>query len=144
MTVTVADVTVLFAMLVAAHPHHDIAWNWWEQQPDASVGLCVLTRLALLRLLTNPKAMGGTPVTPVAALTAWDALAADPRCIWLDADAPHEPFFRRYVSGRQPSPNLWTDAWLAALAASRQLRLTSFDADFRSFNLAQFEHLKPM
>ncbi len=99
--------------------------------------------MAVLRLLTNTKAMGGQPATLHEALVAWDALSADPRCLWLDADAAHEPFLRQFVTGRQSSPNLWSDAWLAALAASKGLQLTSFDADFRSFHLANFVHLKP-
>lgn len=140
---SVVDVNVLFALLVGGHPHHGAAWKWWQQQVDGHVGLCWLTRMAVLRLLTNSKAMGGQPTTPEEALVAWDALAADPRCLWLEADAAHEPFLRQFVTGRQSSPNLWSDAWLAALAASNGLRLTSFDADFRSFHLANFEHLKP-
>ena len=99
--------------------------------------------MAVLRLLTNSKAMGGQPATPEEALAAWDALAADPRCIWLETDAAHEPFLRQFVTGRQPSPNLWSAAWLAALASSKGHRLSSFDAGFRSFHPANFEHLKP-
>lgn len=140
---TLADVNVLFALLVAGHPHHLPAWQWWQRQPDGNVGLCWLTRMAVLRLLTNTKAMGGQPVVPKAALVAWDTLSADPRCQWLDADAAQEPFLRRFVTGRQASPNLWSDAWLAALAQSKGWQLTSFDSDFRSFPLLQFEHLKP-
>ena len=140
---TVVDVNILFALLVGGHPLHAAAWKWWQRQSDAHVALCWLTRMAVLRLLTNTKAMGGQPATLHEALVAWDALSADPRCLWLDADAAHEPFLRQFVTGRQSSPNLWSDAWLAALAASKGLQLTSFDADFRSFHLANFVHLKP-
>ena len=140
---TLADVNVLFAMVVAGHPHHASAWKWWQRQPDDHVGLCWLTRMAVLRLLTNAKAMGGQPASPEEALVAWDALAADPRCQWLEAEPTLEPFLRRFVTGRQASPNLWSDAWLAALAQSKGWQLTSFNSDFRSFHLPHFEHLKP-
>lgn len=139
---TVADVNVLFAILVAGHLHHDDAWKWWQQRHDQSVALCWPTRLGVLRLLTNGKAMGGNPVSPETALAAWQSLSADPRCIWMEPQDSHEVFFRRYVTDRQPSPNLWNDAWLGALAESQGHALSSFDADFRSFKLSHFEHLK--
>ena len=40
------------------------------------------------------------------------------------------------------TPNLWTDAWLAATAESQGVGLTSFDTGFRSFALRNFELLK--
>lgn len=140
---TLADVNVLFATVVAGHLHHPVAWQWWERSADHSVALCWPTRLAVLRLLTNPKAMDGRAVSPEAALAAWDALALDPRTFWCDPTSGHELIFRRYVAGRQASPNLWTDAWLAAHAESQGFRLASFDGGFRAFGLSDFEHLQP-
>ena len=138
-----ADVNVLFAILVAGHAHHRAAWRWWQRCGDGTVALCRPVRLGVLRLLTNSRAMGGHPVTPDAALVAWDALAMDPRTFWSDPVAGHEPFFRSYVTGRQPTPNLWADAWLAAHAESQGFGLASFDAGFRSFGMTDFEPLKP-
>ena len=140
---TVADVNVLLPVLVADHAFHAVAWRWWERQPEASVGLCLLSRLGTLRTLTHPRVMGGHAVPPAEALAAWDTLVADPRCVWLDAGNGHDTFFRQFTVSRQASPNLWTDAWLAALAASGGCRLTSFDAGFASFGLTDFERLKP-
>ena len=139
---TVADVNVLFAILVAGHTHHAVAWDWWEQQAPASVILCWPTRLGVLRLLTNTIAMRAHPVQPETALSAWEALAADARAAWSEPIAGHELYFRRYVSGRKPAPNLWNDAWLAAHAESLGVGLTSFDRDFRAFELTAFAHLK--
>ncbi|HEY1050035.1 MAG TPA: hypothetical protein VGE39_09785, partial [Prosthecobacter sp.] len=62
---------------------------------------------------------------------------------WSEPGASHELYFRSFVVRRQPSSNLWSDAWLAAHAESQGWRLTSFDSDFRSFTLTDFEHLKP-
>ena len=138
---TVVDVNVIFAILVSGHAHHPAAWHWWQQQADESVGLCLYSRMGTLRLLSNTKAMGGSPFLPEKSLETWDIIAADPRCFWLEAEASHEFHLRRLVIGRQSSSNLWTDAWFAALASSNNSRLTSFDSDFRSFNLAHFEHL---
>lgn len=139
---TVADVNVLFALLVAGHPHHAVCWGWWEGRGDRSVVLCWPTRMAVLRLLTNARAMGGTPVSPDQALAAWDVLAGDPRTIWTEPSDGLDPLLRRFVAARAPTPNLWSDAWLAAHAASLGCGLTSLDGDFRSFGLKEFDWLR--
>jgi predicted nucleic acid-binding protein len=87
--------------------------------------------------------MDGTPVSPSEALKAWDCFEEDPRTFWVpDQGRAHELCFRRFVDGREASPNLWTDAWLAALAEAAEIGLTSFDSGFRAFGLNHFEHLK--
>jgi len=108
--------------------------RWWEEQPDATVGSCLLTRLAVLRLLTNKVAMNGMPVTPDEAVQAWRQLQNDPRSLQIEAEPiGHEPRFVALISGREPTPNLWTDAWLAALALSLDYEMATFDRGFKSF-----------
>jgi uncharacterized protein len=120
---SIADANVLFPLLVQGHVAHEVAQEWWDEQPDGTVGTCLLTRLAVLRLLTNRVAMN-----------AWQQLADDPRSIQIDAEpAAHEPRFASLVAGREPKPNLWTDAWLAALALSLDYEITTFDRGFRAF-----------
>src|SRR5689334_22750688 len=110
----IADANVLFPLSVEGHVAHGVAQDWWDEQSDGTVGTCLLTRLAVLRLLTNRVAMNGVPVNPAKALKAWQRLDNDPRSIYIDAaSATHETRFVGFVSGREPTPNLWTDAWLA-------------------------------
>jgi uncharacterized protein len=130
----IADVNVLFPLLVQGHAANEVAKGWWDQQPDGTVGTCLLTRLAVLRLLTNRVAMNGAPVSPDEALKAWRRLSDDPRSFHIDAEpAEHESRFVSLVSSREPTPNLWTDAWLAALAMSLDYAMTTFDRGFKSF-----------
>jgi toxin-antitoxin system PIN domain toxin len=130
----IADANVLFPLLVQGHPAHDVAMAWWGEQPDGTVGTCLLTRLAILRLLTNRVAMNGQPVIPTDALKAWRRLSDDPRSFHIDSQpTDHEARFASFVSSRQPTPNLWTDAWLAALAVSLDYEMTTFDRGFKSF-----------
>jgi predicted nucleic acid-binding protein len=97
--------------------------------------LCLLTRMAVLRLLTNRVAMNGSPVAPQVALDAWRELATDPRTFFLDAiPVAHERSFASLVAGREPTPNLWSDAWLAALAQSLDHEIVTFDRGFKSFS----------
>ena len=131
----IADVSVLFPLLIDGHAAHEAARRWWEKQSDGNVGLCLLTRLAVLRLLTNRVAMNGAPITPDHALAAWHALADDPRSHYVDNVPPsHEACFASLVSARQPTPNLWTDAWLGALALSLDCEMATFDRGFTSFD----------
>jgi ectoine hydroxylase-related dioxygenase (phytanoyl-CoA dioxygenase family) len=64
---------------IVAAPH--IARRWWEEQPDGTVGTCLLTRLAVLRLLTTKIAMNGRSVTPNEAVRAWRQLQSDPQSL---------------------------------------------------------------
>ena len=140
---TLVDVNVVFALLVERHVHHGVAWKWWNKRDEESVGLCLPVRLGVLRLLTNVRAMEGSPASPLEALEAWDHFEGDPRTFWIpDQGRAHELAFRRFVDGRESNPNLWTDAWLASLAVSSEIGLTSFDSGFRSFDLKHFEYLK--
>lgn len=129
----IADANVVFALLVSSHPHHEIARNWWDGQADRSVGLHLLVRMAVLRLLSNRVAMNGAPASPVDALKAWRSLADDPRCFDAVPPAAQDALFKALVAQREPSPNLWTDAWLAALALSLDCEMVTFDRGFRSF-----------
>jgi len=130
----IADANVLFPLLVQGHAAYEVAKAWWDEQPDATVGTCLLTRLAVLRLLTNRVAMNGAPVSPDEALSAWHRLSEDPRCFHVDAEpADYEPRFVLLVSSREPTPNLWTDAYLAAFAKCARLRLVTFDQGFSRF-----------
>jgi predicted nucleic acid-binding protein len=87
--------------------------------------------------------MEGTPITPSEALEAWDRFEEDPRTFWIpEQGRAHELSFRRSVHGRESTPNLWTDAWIAALAESADIGLTSYDSGFSAFGLKHFELLK--
>lgn len=140
---TLIDVNMVFAIVVERHVHHSTAWQWWETQVNGSVGLCLPVRLGLLRLLTNAKAMENAPVSTGEALAAWDAMEADERTFAIaNPTSASEACFRNNVADRMPSPNLWTDAFLAALAEAAGCRLTSFDGGFRSFPGLDFEWLR--
>jgi len=141
--IRLADINVVFSLLVEGHERHAQAWRWWQRRPDAGVAWCLPVRFGTLRLLTNAVAMEGEPLECNAALDAWEAFSRDPRTVELSAAGPaHDQLLRKLVSGRKPSPNLWTDAWLAACAESEGIGLSSFDAGFREFKLRDFELLR--
>lgn len=132
---SIADVNVFLPLLIPAHPAHRVALDWFDGQPDASVGWSLPVKLGVLRLLCNPKVMGRDALAPTLALDVWAALAANPRLSEIDRlPADHEASLRRLLADREPSPNIWTDAWLAALAICLSRQMVTFDRGFRAFD----------
>lgn len=131
---SIADVNVILPLLVGAHPAHAAALAWFDEQPAGSVGWHLLTRLGVLRLLCNSRVMAADVLAPDAALDVWDRLVVNRRFVEIARlPAAHESALRRLVAGRAPTPNLWTDAWLAALAQCLGREFVTFDRGFRSF-----------
>lgn len=130
----IADANVLLPLLSSDHPHHAVAGAWWEECGAGEVGFCLPVRMALLRLLTNRRVMGSSVQRPEAAWAAVEALAAHPRMtVVSEAPASHAERWRANVAGREPSPDLWTDAWIAALSQVTGCQMVTFDRGFRAF-----------
>ena len=130
----VADANVLLPILVDAHTHRDPAIRWWEGCEDETVGLSLPVQMAILRLLTNARVMGASTLRPEEAWDAVGQLIGDPRIVLIEQIPPnHAKHWRANIKGREPSPDLWTDAWLAALAQSADSEMVTFDGGFKSF-----------
>lgn len=131
---SIADVNVFLPLLMPAHPAHGAAADWFDAQSDADVGWCLPVKLGVLRLLCNAKVMGEDALAPIRALDVWAALSADPRLTEIGRVPPdHEQNMRRLIANREPSPDIWTDAWLAAMAISLSREVVTFDRGFRAF-----------
>jgi toxin-antitoxin system PIN domain toxin len=141
---SIADANVLLPLLTEGHAHRSPATAWWESCDDGEVGLCLPVRMALLRLLTNVRVMGSSILRPEQAWDVIDQLIDDPRITVVDqAPQTHAKHWRINVEGREPSPDLWTDAWLAALAQATDCEMTTFDRGFRSFAKLKLRLLSP-
>src|ERR1700722_7542175 len=111
---SIADANVLFPLLVQGHAAHEVAKEWWDKQEDGTVAICLVTRLAVLRLLTNRVAMNGAPVGPEEALDAWRRLGNDPRSFHINAQPiDQESRFESLLASRHATPNLGAVAWPA-------------------------------
>lgn len=130
----IADVNVLLPILSSDHPHHRVAAAWWDEREAGEIGMCLPVRMALLRLLSNRHVMGSSVQRPEAAWAAVEALVSDPRMVPIhEVPSGHSALWRRNVGGREPTPDLWTDAWLAALAQVLGCEMVTFDRGFRAF-----------
>ena len=128
--ISLVDANVWLAIAVDAHIHHAAAASWFDGQAEGTCAFCRITQLALLRHLTNPKIMGaGNVQTQVEAWAAFDALAADPRVVYLEEPPGLTPVFKSLTQIPRPEHKRWTDAFLAAFAMRSGLEVVTFDAD---------------
>jgi len=142
---SIADANVLLPLLTEGHAHRTPAADWWEACNDADVGLSLPVHMAMLRLLSNAKVMGSSVLRPAAAWNAVRSLIEDPRIEVLDhVPAAHGKLWYDNVARREPSADLWTDAWLAALAQAHDCQMVTFDRGFRSFSKLKLRLLEPV
>lgn len=127
------DANVWLALVAEAHAHHEEAVEYWEREAAPRVVFCRVAQMAFLRLLTNKTVMSAHVLTPGAAWRQYADLLALPE-IQLQSE-PHdlEETWTRFSNLGRTSPNLWTDAYLAAFAKCAGLRLVTFDKGFSHF-----------
>lgn len=107
------DANALIALVISDHEHHDAAW---AAEVD-EIALCPVVEGALIRFLVR---MGESYAAAVRALSV---LHSSPRCaFWPDSISYTAADLGPVVGHRQV-----TDAYLAALAASRGCLLATFD-----------------
>jgi uncharacterized protein len=128
-----ADVNVIFPLLVSRHQQRAKSLEWFDEVSRGEVVLCRLTRLGTLRLLCTAKVMGPDVLSPSAAIAALEILEADERMVFKPEPDGLDEVLKTFVSACTPTPNLWTDAYLASFAAVAGLRLVSFDGGFVKF-----------
>lgn len=122
------DVNVWLALAHEIHPHHPQATEWNQALTGDTVLLfCRFTQLGLLRLLTNPSAMGPDVLTQRNAWSVYDAFIATNRARFIEEPDGIDPLFRQHTDRDEVSSKQWADAYLAAFAEAADLRLVTFD-----------------
>jgi len=124
------DVNVWVALVYDLHVHHGTARTWFESLGPEQAFFCRMTQLGLLRLLTNRKVMGRDVVSQRQAWRIFDRLSSDARVSCLAEPARVEAEFRRLTQSPEPSTHSWSDAYLAAVAATGGLAVATLDRGF--------------
>jgi uncharacterized protein len=131
--VDLPDVNVWLALSLPDHPHHGRAHRFWRDESGREVAFCRVTALGFLRLLTLPAVMGGKPLGVPEAWRAYDSLRRLPEVVFAAEPGGCEALLKAWATAGDPTPRLWTDAYLAAFARAGGFRLVSFDRDFNGF-----------
>jgi toxin-antitoxin system PIN domain toxin len=124
---------VWLALAAEAHTHHRRAEAYWQNQAAPLAAFCRVTQLAFLRHLTNKSVMGSQALAPGAAWKKCAEFLALPEVELIAEPAGLDAQLGKFCDLGRSSPNLWTDAYLAAFAACAGLRLVSFDQGFSKF-----------
>ena len=127
------DANVWLALAAGGHAHHDRAKAYWEREAAPVSAFCRLTQLAFLRHLTNKAIMGDQVLSPSAAWKKLHEFLALPEVRGLAEPAGLDERLGNFCNLGRTSPNLWTDAYLAAFAKCAGLRLVTFDYGFSRF-----------
>jgi len=127
------DVNVIFPLMVSQHQLREKAVEWFDMADSGEVVLSRLTRLGTLRLLCTAAVMGPDVLQPKAAIQAMEILEADGRVVMPQEPDGIDAVLKGFVATCSASPNLWTDAYLAAFAKATGLQLVSFDRGFTKF-----------
>jgi toxin-antitoxin system PIN domain toxin len=132
------DVNVWLALTFDAHIHHPAAKSWFDGLPSGSICcFCRLTQQGFLRLATKPSVFGKDAVTLPEAWRLYDLLLSDPRVTFAMEPTLTETHWRNFTQTQSFSPNVWSDAYLAAFALGGGLELVTFDKGF-----AQYQKVK--
>ena len=137
------DANVWLSLAVEAHVHHARARAYWEGEAAPVCAFCRVTQLAFLRHLTNRSIMGAQVLAPPAAWKRRGEFLALPEVQSLVEPAGLDEQLGRFCDLGRTSPNLWTDAYLAAFAKCAGLRLVTFDHAFARFAGLELLTLKP-
>jgi len=132
--VDLLDVNVWLALSLPDHPHHPRARKYWFEKSAVQLAFCRITSLALSRLLTQPKVMGGDPLTVSQSWKAYRAFRELPEVTLAPEPDGCEARLGAWTEEQDARPRLWTDAYLAAFAISGAFRLVTFDRDFQRFS----------
>ena len=127
------DINLWLALAFESHFHHDSAKRWFDGSPSGSFYFCRLTQPRFLRLASNPKVFQEDAVSLSRAWDLYDVIMSDPRVTFVDESENVESYWRAYTRRPTFSPNIWSDAYLAAFARAAGLELITFDKGFAQY-----------
>ena len=129
-----ADINVWLALTFDSHVHHPAAKVWFDGLPSGAMCyFCRHSQKGFLRLATNQKVFGTDAVTLPEAWQKYDTFLSDPRVAFAEEPADLEVHWRIFTQGRSFSPQVWSDAYLAAFALTGNLEMVTFDKGFTQF-----------
>lgn len=123
--IALLDVNLLVALFDAAHVHHELAHDWFEDNKDGGWASCPLTENGLFRIFGNPAYVD--PPLPLPELVGlFKRFCGSSRHHFWPADLSYRDPRLFNVSGVRGHRQL-TDAYLLGLAVHRAGRFATLD-----------------
>jgi toxin-antitoxin system PIN domain toxin len=133
------DINVWLALAHTEHDHHKQALAYWqvEQEKGTLLWFCRTTMLGVIRLLSQKAVMGPSALSLKEAHTAYLHFLDTPSVKWLPetTDMAKRTDTALFSLSQDVPARMSTDTYLAAVAETTALRLVTFDADFKRFEL---------
>jgi toxin-antitoxin system PIN domain toxin len=126
------DVNLWLALAFDFHSHHAAANTWYEGSSDPCT-FCRWTQQGFLRLATNPSVFKENALSCTQAWRIYDKIMSDPRITFANEPIGLDVHWRAYTQRRTFSPNVWSDAYLAAFAQAASFELVTFDKGFAQY-----------
>jgi uncharacterized protein len=142
------DINVWVALAHTEHDHHKLALAYWqaEQAKGTLMWFCRTSMLGMVRLLSQKAVMGLSVLSLEEAHAAYLNFLNTPMVRWLPETtdmAKRVDAASMGLSHGVPA-RMSTDVFLAATCEATGLRLVSFDADFKRFDLQNWLLLRDM
>jgi toxin-antitoxin system PIN domain toxin len=134
------DVNLLIALAWPSHIHHSQAQNWFARKGRKGWASCPMSQAGFVRISSNPKFIDGAVAPKEAILLLRKVAGASNHQFWPDDVnfAGQSPGSFRYLIGHRQV----TDAYLLAIAISRQGMLATLDPGIRSLIPDPHDHKK--
>src|SRR6516162_8158872 len=110
------DVNVWLALASRRHTHAHKCAEWLNSSQSREAVFCRATQMGLLRLLTKEAVMGADVLSSRDAWRVYHTMLSDARIRFAVEPFNLEEEWRRLTFQKRPTPNVWTDAYLAAFA----------------------------
>ena len=130
MTSFFPDLNVWLALSVAGHSHNGEAWNWFNLlSSEARLIFSRYTQVGLLRLLTNPAAMGEQTLNLQKAWGVYERWLSDPRVEFYPEPRDLDAAFREATApfALQRASKWVGDCYLLAYSKQSDAALVTFD-----------------
>lgn len=121
------DVNVWLALASRRHVHAPICSSWISSIQSGEIVFCRVTQMGLLRLLTNESVMGSDVLSSREAWRVYRTILEDERIQFASEPFALEPEWKKLTVQDQPTPKIWTDAYLAAFARAGGMQLVTLD-----------------
>lgn len=121
------DVNVWLALASQRHVHALRCSAWLDSVQAEEVAFCRITQMGLLRLLTHQSVMGTDVLSSRAAWRVYRSILADERVQFAPEPFSVDPEWRKLTMQDQPTPKIWTDAYLIAFARAAEMQLVTLD-----------------
>ena len=132
------DTNVWVAASLDQHPHHQRAFTFIsERKPKDPVWLSCMTAISWMRLITTnsvTQQFHSHILSNQQAITILNHWKNQPEISYMEKE-PDGTFekWKQLSSSPFPSPKIWMDAYIAAIAIEADLPLVTFDKGFQAY-----------